>query len=89
MAKLIAAMVSTLPLAGLNARSAGLPTWLHALTVDTEVFARLLTRGAVSSARYAALMRADKETFAVVKTGKVEASLIALAACTAASVAAF
>lgn len=82
-------MVSTLPLTGLNTRSAGLSTWLHTLTVDTEVLTTPLTRGAIAGARYVALVRADKETFTFVKTGKVEASLITLAACTTASMSAF
>lgn len=88
-AKFTASLMRTLPGAGLNTWSTGLPTWPHTLTVDAAVLARSLTGGAVTSARLPALVRANQETFTLVQTWEMEASLITLSTVTAAGMATF
>lgn len=66
MAELIAALVRALPSAGLNTWSTGLSTWLLTIAVDTAILTWSLTRGAITSARLPALVRANQETLTLV-----------------------
>lgn len=89
MAKLTAALMGTLPSAGLNARSTGLSTWLHTLAVHAAIFTWSLTGGAITSARLLALVRANQKTLTLVRTWAVEPSLITLATGTGTGMATF
>lgn len=79
MAKLATALVRALPSAGLIARSTRLSTWLLTLAVDAEILTWSLTRGAITSARLLARVRANQKTLTPVKTWGMEPSLITLA----------
>ena len=66
MAKLTASLVKALPGTRLNAWNTGLPTWPHTLTVDTTILTWSPTGGAITSARFPALVGANQETFTLV-----------------------
>lgn len=88
-AQLGAALVGALPSARLITRNTGLPTEQHALAVDAAVLARLLAWWAVASARLNALVRADQEPLAPVRTAHVKAPLKAPATCALACMSTF